>query len=129
MSYVRIAPGAVPRMVRDPSGPVYRWSTRLGLSVRNGAVQRCNVDTGLLRSSITFDVEQGPNGLVVVVGSPLHYARWVHEGRGVVYPVNARALRWVTPSGQVVFARSSSAYAGNPFLRDAVLAEVASLAA
>lgn len=35
------------------------------------------------------------------------YSYLVHEGRGWVYPVRAKALRWVSKGGTVVFARSA----------------------
>lgn len=108
------------RRLSQPGGHVHTFAIRLGLQVRNGAVQRCNVRTGLLRSSIAYDVTGGAGGIRVRVGSPLRYAYWVHQGRGAVYPRTAQALRWVTPSGRVVYAPRAGPYAGNPFLKDAM---------
>lgn len=50
----------------------------------------------------------------------LPYARFVHDGRGWVYPRRARVLRWVDRSGKVVFSRKSRPAKAQPFLTDAL---------
>lgn len=44
------------------------------------------------------------------------YAHWVHDGRGPVVPKVAKALRWVTKAGVVVYARRSGPSKPNPWL-------------
>ena len=110
-------------LVRRPDGDAMAWLLRLGYRIRNNAVVRCNVDTGRLRTSLQVVLTPEPS---VRVGTDVEYARYVHEGRGEVVPVNARVLHWVGPTG-AVFAKRSRPYGGNPFLRDAMEDELRTL--
>lgn len=128
MARSRVNSASLRAQIRNPGGDLTQWMLRLGYRIRDGAVIRCNVDSGRLRSSISVTLGEDTTGIPTVrVGTDVEYAYWVHQGRGPVYPVQARALRWVTPNGQIVFARSAGPYAGNPFLVDALEAEIRAL--
>ena len=51
--------------------------------IENTAVDKCPVDDGTLRASITHSVEREENKFVGAVGSNLEYAPYVHEGTGI----------------------------------------------
>ncbi len=114
-----------------------RWAHRVGTRVTAEAKQRCPVDEGTLRASITHVVEVGDGHAKVTVGSPLPYAEYFHTGTGIygphatpIVPVQAKALkfRWDGPGGAVRskdkrgwnFARSVKGMRPNPFLADAL---------
>lgn len=74
------------------------------------------VVTGQLRFSTTAvypPKPYGTNGWVIRFTARAPYALINHEGRGWVYPVRAKALRWVAKSGAVVFAKRSRPVAPN----------------
>ena len=52
-------------------------------AVENKAVDKCPVDDGTLRASITHSVEQDENVFTGTVGSNVEYAPYVHEGTGI----------------------------------------------
>lgn len=120
-----------------------RWANSVGRQVVNRAKARCPVDEGRLRSSISHTVRMGPSSVSFRVGSPLEYARYVHEGTGIygpkkkrIVPVSAKALKFQTPKmiGPLpagvkhapkgkrgfVFAKSVKGSPPNPFLTDAL---------
>lgn len=121
-----------------------RWAHGLGREVRNQARRRAPVDDGRLRSSIDYAITRRGNRVSVVVGSPLPYARYVHEGTGIygphgtpIVPVTAKALKFEvrgirpgrrgptrTPKGKgtIVFAKSVKGMEGTPYLADALQA-------
>ena len=87
-------------------------------------------DTGRLHRSIGVRVGAERGEIVVTVGSPLEYARWVHDGTGIygprgrpIRPVRAKVLVF-TPKGsnQVVAAKQVRGTPPVPFLRDALAA-------
>lgn len=128
--YIRISTSALRRFYSANMGP---FMLRFGNRVANNATQRCNVDTGRLRSSIYYELTRNVNfESNVRVGSRVNYARWVHEGSGphIIRPNPPRQfLRFPGRSGGMVFARQVNhpGYRGNPFLRDAAIEEVARL--
>jgi hypothetical protein len=67
------------------------------------------VITGQLRfSTVPLPAKPyGTNGWVIRFVARARYSLFVHEGRGWVYPIRAKALRWVSKSGAVVFAKRS----------------------
>lgn len=70
----------VDRLLHSPSGPYGQWLTRTGNQVVNGAKQRANVDTGLMRSRIEFRLETEAGTLVGIVAAKTGYAKFVHDG-------------------------------------------------
>lgn len=73
-------PAGVDALLHDPSGPYGQWLARIGNQARNGALRRSPVDTGLMRSSITFTVELRGGVLVGLLAAKTHYSWYVHEG-------------------------------------------------
>lgn len=78
-----------------------RWADRLGHRVVGEARERCPVDEGTLRASITHVVDADASTAKVVVGSPLPYAEYFHTGTGIhgprgtpIVPVTAKALKF-----------------------------------
>lgn len=68
------------RLLRSTSGPVGRHLARIAVRVESAAKARCPVDTGRLRSSITWRIEVDSKGVVAIVGTSVSYAIYVHEG-------------------------------------------------
>lgn len=120
-----------------------RWGEKFGRQVENAAKERCPVDEGRLRSSITHTVTVSPGKVTVRVGSPLEYAVYVHEGTGIygprhapIRPVSKKALKFPTPKQMgplapgarrpskdqrgFVFATEVKGSPPNPFLADAL---------
>jgi phage virion morphogenesis protein len=80
------------------------------LAHRRGGRAQILRDTGRLQASITGRIE----GLSVVVGTNVVYAA-IHQYGGTIHvpevrPRRAQALRFVTASGQVVYARRAKAH-------------------
>lgn len=124
---VDINEAAVRRMLSDPAGMTGRFMYQLGQRVRTRAVLNCPVRTGRLRSSIQMTLTSAPPSSVEFnVGTNVEYAYWVHEGRGPVRPVNKKVLHWVGPGGEV-FTTYAGPAKGQPFLTDALDAEVGAL--
>lgn len=72
--------------------------------------------TGRLRDSINVvPVSESARS----VGTDLDYAKFVNGGRGDVYPVKAKALRWYDPrqSSNAVFAQHAGPMEGIHFIR------------
>jgi hypothetical protein len=74
------------------------------------------IDTGLLRATHALEPPErifGGFRLRLVIHAP--YAKVVHGGHGFIYPKTAKALRWVTKEGQVVFAARVRPVPANPW--------------
>lgn len=115
---------------------------RFGRLVQNAARRRCPVDEGRLRSSIDYTVTATDGKVRMTCGSPLAYARYVHDGTGIygphatpIVPVTAKALKFEARAvfagrrgptrqpkgkGSTVFAKSVKGMEGRPFLSDAM---------
>lgn len=68
------------RLLRSAEGPVGKMLARVAVKVESAAKARCPVDTGRLRSSITWRIEVDSKGVVAIVGTNVEYAFFVHEG-------------------------------------------------
>lgn len=115
-----------------------KWGHKVGRMVTNSAKQKCPVDEGLLRNTIDYTVDTGRERATVTVGTPVHYAKYVHDGTGIhgphgtpIVPVTAKALkfRYSGPGGSKttpkekrgwVFAKSVKGQKPQPFLTDAL---------
>lgn len=87
-----------------------------GFIVEGNAKVEAPVKTGNLKNKIgPPSVKQSGIATTVEVKAHAAYAYIVHEGRGVVVPVRAKALRWVGPQG-VVFSMRSGPVAPNRFM-------------
>lgn len=138
-------PTATPVTVRINHGQIARdkarlgeeWGDRVGRRVQNAARRRAPVDEGTLRNSIEYVVTVGPNSTHVTIGSPLPYARYIHEGTGIygpqgtpIVPVTREVLKFQVKgsggkrrgrSAPWVFAKSVKGVRPNPFMVDALI--------
>lgn len=80
------------------------WGNRVGRAVVNAMQDRCPVDEGRLRASLTYTITRQGNTVVLRIGSPLEYAAYVTRGTGIygprkapIRPVRAEALKFPTP--------------------------------
>lgn len=123
---VKIDDAKMRDFLRGSGQPTDQFMMRLANRVVNGAKVRCNVDSGVLRNSIAAVSDS--QSATWSVTARTHYARYVHEGRGPIEAAPGRVLAF-TPKGggAVVFTRRVGPYKGNPFLRDAMVAEVGRL--
>lgn len=121
---VDINEGKLREFLRGSGQPTDVFFTQFMNRVANTAKTRANVDTGRMRASIVVESDSAAG--IWQVSARTEYAMYVHEGRG---PIVGNPLLVFTPKGSntVVFARRVGPYAGNPFLRDALAAEVARL--
>lgn len=70
--------------------------TKACLLVVGEAKERCPVDEGLLRASITYQVEKNSNEIVGYIGSNLDYAPYVEYGTGIyAKDGNGRKTPWI----------------------------------
>lgn len=98
--------------------------TDICMDIRNKAVQNITdnelVDTGVMRASIIFDVQEIPDGVEGAVGTDNEYSIYVHEGTGLyARSGNGRKeVPWVyrTPDGKFY---STKGIHPTPFLQDA----------
>ena len=110
----RVLQGAVQKRAVVISQDIVNESTRLLTNGTGPAGVR--VRTGRLVSSVEQRVTIVGRRVRVVAGTNVVYAKWVHDGRGPVTPKTAQALRFVTPGGKVVYARSVKRARPRPFL-------------
>jgi hypothetical protein len=129
--------GAVRTLVNSPRGGVAQDLLRRGLLVETQAKRNLGgvggpkrVDTGRLRASINTQLTERGGMLVVLVGTNVRYARWVHDGTGLygprgtrIRPRRAKRLRFSPKgSGVIIYRRSVKGMIGNPFLANALRA-------
>ncbi|AYR02666.1 hypothetical protein J1765_gp29 [Gordonia phage Gaea] len=119
------------------------WGRRVGRRVQNAARRRAPVDEGTLRNSIEYVVDVRGTRTHVTIGSPLPYARYIHEGTGIygpkgtpIVPVTRQALKFQVKGAsgrrrggdaKWVFAKSVRGIKPNPFLVDALVDVMGSL--
>ncbi len=84
--------------------------------VENDAKRNAPVNDGVLRASITHEVDK-ENG-IAVIGSNVEYGMYVHEGTGI-YTENGRQTPWMytTADGETY---TTVGQKPNPFLQDAI---------
>lgn len=71
--------GAIQQLLTGPEGPVAKELLRRAIQVEGAAKQRCPVDTGRLRSSISHQLASD-GGLVARIGTDVEYAPYVELG-------------------------------------------------
>lgn len=71
---------ALSALLHSPAGATGRDLARRALRVESRAKRICPVDTGTLRSSITWKMGADALGLYALVGTNVVYAIFVHEG-------------------------------------------------
>ncbi len=133
----RLDLAAVRTLVNSPRGGVAKDLLRRGLLVETQAKRNLGgvggpkrVDTGRLRASINTQLTVRNGVLVVLVGTNVRYARWVHDGTGIYGPRGARIrprrskrLRFKPrSSGRYVYARSVAGMRPNRFAANALRA-------
>lgn len=128
---------ALDRLLKSSEGGVAKDLLRRGLLVETQAKRNLGgqdgpkrVDTGRLRASINTQMIRRNGQPVVVVGTNVFYARFVHDGTGIygprhrmIRPVRAKRLRFKPHgSGRYVYARAVRGMAPNHFLANALRA-------
>jgi HK97 gp10 family phage protein len=71
---------ALDRLLVSPDGDVAKDLTKRAIRVDRAAKNGCPVDTGRLRSSITWEVARDGQGLVALIGTNVDYAIYVELG-------------------------------------------------
>jgi hypothetical protein len=84
------------------------------------ARQLVRVRTGETQRQIGSTVRRIGQGVEGEVRSAAPWSRWLERGRGPVYPIRAKVLRWVAPSGKVIFAPRAGPAAPRPFMAPAL---------
>jgi hypothetical protein len=144
VSTFRVNQAVVDELLRGRSGPVVRHIQDICDAVTAEAARNVKRDTGALAASIEPTVNVYGKIVVGRVGTPLEYARYLHEGTGIygpkgtpIRPVTAKVLRFKPgrmigplPKGQAgsspenrggwVFARSVKGIPPHPFLVEAL---------
>lgn len=80
MAGVKFDDAAVRRLFEGPDGVVAKGLAKKAVQVERTAKRLCPVDTGRLRSSITWSLEQDGRGLYALVGTNVVYAAYVEFG-------------------------------------------------
>lgn len=68
------------RLLHAVNGPTGRWLATIAAKVETAAKGYTPVDTGRLRSSITWTIIEDGRSLVAIIGTNVEYAIYVHEG-------------------------------------------------
>lgn len=92
------------RLVRGPNGPMAKALSRAAIKVEGAAKLNASgrpgpkVQSGRLRSSISWTLKQDGRGLYAIVGTNVYYAKWIEFGseRAPAYPFLRPALRVLT---------------------------------
>lgn len=113
MGKVVFDPAAVEALLRETANAY--WAKNAS-TITAGHRLQAPIDTGLLRASHVLEPpERTSYGFVMRLLVKAPYAWFVHHGHGWIYPIHAKALRWVTKAGVVVFAKKVKPLAGNPW--------------
>jgi phage gpG-like protein len=115
---------ALPRLVARMQLEMNQLAEYIRVNKLSGQVLKNR--TGTLRRSIHGQARaEGDSQVVGIVGTNVKYAKYF-ETTGTkphdIVPVRAKALHWVTPGGQDVFARRvhHPGFAARPFMRPAL---------
>ena len=96
------------------SKPDQKLLTKIGLLVEAEAREKCPVDTGILKASITSWTDDNS----AYIGTNMKYGVYVHEGTGI-YAENGRKKPWryKTPDGNW---HTTKGQKPQPFLEEAL---------
>ena len=91
------------RITRKLSGeimrqPMRRFFTKAAIAVQSGAKERAPVDTGRLRSSLTYEVDSAALPLWAKVGTNVTYAPFMEYGTGVLSENPEATKKWHFPA-------------------------------
>lgn len=103
---------------------VFKNMQKACLVVETEAKKNCPVDMGILRASITSDVEITPTEIVGRIGSNFEYAPYVHNGTGIhAKEGNGRKTPWTykVRAGKYKGWHYTTGQKPQPFLEDAKL--------
>lgn len=130
-------PQAMAAILKSPHGGLAKDMARRGIKVtamakKNLSRPPTRVNTGYLRASINWKIVLFSGYPGVRIGTPVNYARWVHDGTGIygprglpITPKTAKMLVWqAKKGGKLMFAKTVKGMRPNPFLRDALPAAV-----
>lgn len=94
------------------------WHRLIAPTILATMRRECPVDLGLLQQQHAIDpmVKTGPRSYLVRFRALPYYGVYVHEGHGVIVPKFAKALRFVTKGGKVVFTKRVKAVPANPWM-------------
>lgn len=99
------------------SDTISKGLTEACIIVESEAKQRCPVDDGQLRQSITHEVIVNGNECEAVVGTNVEYAPYVELGTGIYNPTG-RQIPWVYQDAKGNFHRTKGMKA-QPYLQPA----------
>lgn len=77
---VRLDHAAIAELLTSTDGPVGKHLTKIAIRVERGAKQRAPVDTGRLRSSVTWELDSEGRFLVARIGTNVVYAKYQELG-------------------------------------------------
>lgn len=80
MGATRLDHAAVAQLFTSPTGPVALELARRAVRVERLAKRLCPVDTGRLRTSITWRLARDARGLLAIIGTNVEYAPFVEFG-------------------------------------------------
>ena len=90
---IRLDHRALDQLLESEDGPVGKMLARAAIKVDAAAKRLCPVDTGRLRSSITWTLGRDSLGLLAVVGTNVTYAMHVEFGT-----INMAAQPYLRPA-------------------------------
>lgn len=103
---------------------LFRQTKLACVHVEGEAKRDCPVDQGILRASLSHDVQMTKDGIEGRIGSNLEYAPYVHQGTGV-YAVegNGRKTPWkyTVKSGKYKGEHWTIGQKPQPFLKNAMI--------
>jgi phage gpG-like protein len=79
--------------------PMRRFFTRAAIAVQSGAKERAPVDTGRLRSSLTYEIDPAALPTWAKVGTNVSYAPFMEYGTGRLSESPESTSAWHAPSG------------------------------
>ena len=124
--FARSIDDATARIISD----MKQKMNRACLVVEASAKRECPVDQGILRASITSEVEMSTSEITGRIGSNLEYAPYVHNGTGI-YAKNGDGRRtpWVynAAAGRYRGFHCTKGQRPQPFLEDAKIRNKAAI--
>lgn len=126
---IKVNPLLVRQVLGRPNGQLARGMLQLSKKVQRQAKKNLvrHNRTGALSASIFARVIHRGGVPIGQVGTPLKYGLYLDQGTGIhgprnrpIVPVRAKYLRFVTRTGQVVYAKSVRGIRPTRFLRDSL---------
>lgn len=131
----RLNPAAIRVLLTSPQRGVVQDLLRRGLLVETQAKRNLGgiggpkrIDTGRLRASVATQLVNRAGSFVVLVGTNVKYARWVHDGTGIYgplhRPIKPRTKKFLrfkpSKKSKYVYARQVKGMKPNRFLLNAL---------